>query len=55
MARPTEESTVPATPAIGIVLILLGGLLLLDILGLDELVGIGAIVIGVLVLLGEFA
>lgn len=55
MARPTDESGVPSTPAIGIVLILLGGLLLMGVLGLDQLLGIGAIVIGVLVLIGEFA
>lgn len=55
MARPVDESSVPATPAIGIVLILLGGLLLLGVMSLGDLVGIGAIVIGVLVLLGEFA
>lgn len=50
-----EEEGIRATPAIGITLILLGVLLVLDVLGLDMLVGIGAIVIGVLVLIGEFA
>lgn len=50
-----EEEGIPSTPAIAIVLILLGVLLVLGILELETLLGIGAIVIGVLVLLGEFA
>lgn len=55
MAHSIDESNVPATPAIGIVLILLGVLLVLDVMQLETLIGIGAIVIGILVLLGEFA
>lgn len=55
MARGVEEERVPATPAIGIVLILLGLLLILGVLDLDTLLGVAGVVIGVLILLGEFA
>lgn len=50
-----EEEGMRATPAIGIALILLGVLLVLKLVDLEIILGIGAIVIGVLVLIGEFA
>lgn len=50
-----EEEGIRATPAIGIALILLGVLLVIDLVSLEILLGIGAIVIGVLILIGEFA
>jgi hypothetical protein len=55
MARGVEEEHVPATPAIGITLILLGLLLILGVLDLGTLLGVAGVVIGVLILLGEFA
>jgi hypothetical protein len=55
MARGVEEEHVPATPAIGITLILLGLMLILGVLALETLLGVAGVVIGVLVLLGEFA
>ncbi|MDX1611069.1 MAG: hypothetical protein R3185_01785 [Candidatus Thermoplasmatota archaeon] len=50
-----QDSKLPSTPAIGIVLILLGVLLVVGALDLDTLLGIGAIVIGALILIGEFS
>lgn len=50
-----EEKRIPSTPAIGITLILLGVLLVLNVLDLELLLGLAAVVIGVLMLLGEFA
>ncbi len=55
MPQGVEEERVPATPAIGITLILIGLLLILGVLDLDVLLGVAGLVIGVLILLGEFA
>ena len=49
-----EEKKLSATPAIGIALILLGVLLTLNLMSLEVLLGVGSIVIGVLIVLGEF-
>jgi len=55
MAQGIEEEQVPATPAIGITLILVGVLLVLGVLRLETLLGLAGIVVGVLILIGEFA
>lgn len=55
MPRGVEEERVPATPAIGITLILVGVLLVLGVLDFETLLGAAGIVIGALILLGEFA
>lgn len=55
MARGVEDERVPATPAIGITLVLVGLLLILGVLDLATLLGTAGVVVGVLILVGEFA
>lgn len=50
-----SEERVPATPAIGLTLILVGVLLIIGALNMETLLGIAGVVVGVLILIGEFA